>query len=314
MVYGSSCSSKLQLRHRYIHTHNTHLSDKPSLMSKRISYSTAMPHKSQRRIPRHQKSALRPIAPQPTEFPGAPSTALTAPPTPNKPANSYNPLPAALAHKMGTLITLSRRLESILHGLDYGLFTTPSEHRDAQARMKHLRTVYSSLRPQVDRELAALGHLPATGAPIIFPAPTTKPPSPFPNLTTSHPSHKRKYGPTSPQYTVDKALKRKADSQGGAAPAHVHVLPVAKKQRVDGGAESDFVETDCESVDEGSSEVQAEWLPAPITNLAVERPLREAERKRMMGWSWSAAVRARAGARDVMVDCIRSPLGTGMVW
>ncbi|KAF9729476.1 hypothetical protein PMIN04_009091 [Paraphaeosphaeria minitans] len=282
-----------------------------------------MPHKSQRRTP-HHKSAPRPIAPRPTaprptEFTSIPSTASSALLTRNGPTNSYNPLPTALTHKMDTLITLSHRLESILHGLNYGLFTTPAEHRNAHARLKHLRTAYSSLCPQVDRELAALGYLPATGTPNIFPAPTTKPPPPplFPKLITTtrtHVSHKHKYGPTSPQYTVDKALKRKADSQGGAASAHVHVQPPVKKQRVDGGAESDFVETECESVDEGSRKVQVEWPPAPITNLAAEKPLGEVERRRMMGWSWGGAARTRTGGRAVVGEWMWSPLGTGVVW
>lgn len=260
-----------------------------------------MPPKSQQKTPRHPKSAPRPIAPRPTEFTDPPSTAVATLPTPNGPAKSYRPLPITLTQKMTTLITLSRRLESILHGLNYGLFSTATEHRDAQARLKHLRGVYDSLHPQVDRELASLGYFPGTSNANT---PHSVPPPKININSHTHTSHKHKYGPTSPQYTVDKALKRKADCQGRAASSR----PPAKKQRVD-GAESDFVETDCESVDEGSRKVDVQWPPEPITNLAVEVPLGEAEWAKMMGWSWGRAVR-RVKREEMGEEWMRSPLGT----
>ncbi|KAF2439417.1 hypothetical protein P171DRAFT_501535, partial [Karstenula rhodostoma CBS 690.94] len=298
--------------------HNRHTQDTQIHLSKHQyinPYFPAMPHKSQRRTPRPPKPAPRRIAPRPTGVPHAPPTAPTALPTPEGPTKPYHPLPPALAQQMKTLIALSRRLESILHGLSYGLFTTPAEHRDAQTRLKHLRTVYHSLHPHVDRELASLGYLPAPCSSNIphAPAPRKTPPPMLNTMAYAHASPKQKYGPTSPQYTVDKALKRKADSRDRAAA----LPPAKKKQRVDvDGAESDFVETDCESVDEGGREVEAEWPPAPLTNLAKEVPLEEAEWERIMGWSWGWAVRR---GRDAVVgeeeeEWMSSPLGTVVVW
>jgi hypothetical protein len=214
---------------------------------------------------------------------------------------------------MNTLITLSRRLESILHGLSYGLFATPTEHRDAQARLAQLRGVYSALRPQIDHELAALGYLSSAVNSNIPPRPASAKRGPPPQINTkgaAHAPHKHRYGPTSPQYTVDKALKRKADSQGRST-GTTSQRP-AKKPRKD-GAESDFVETDCEGEDEGSRKVEAEWPPEAITSLASV-PLGRAEMAKIMGWSWDEAVTGKGKGRGVREEWVVSPLGTRVLW
>ncbi|KAL1610688.1 hypothetical protein SLS60_002358 [Paraconiothyrium brasiliense] len=234
---------------------------------------------------------------------------LTALPTSNTTTKPHIPLPASLSQKMRTLIALSRRVESIVHGLSYGLFNTEDKHRDAHIRMTHLRNMYAALRPEVDAELAHLGYRTGLEAPISI---ATNGLTPVANkITNQHDKgeHKHRYGPTSPQYTVDKALKRKAEET--STPSTQRAF---KKQRK-GSADSDFVETDCESESERKrkSKVEAQWPPDPITSLASV-PLGRPDRERLSRWTWVNAVTMKGMVIEAEVETVESPLGTMGGW
>ncbi|KAJ4349597.1 uncharacterized protein N0V89_008213 [Didymosphaeria variabile] len=230
-------------------------------------------------------------------------------PTVNTTTKPYIPLPDSLSHKMKTLIAISRRVESLLYGLSYGLFTTELEHRDAYTRMTHLRSKYAALRPEVDAELVYLGY--RTGLDVPFSNASSGPASPSSIIPQGHKKggHTHRYGPTSPQYTVDKALKRKANKIPSP-----FTQPAFKKQRM-ASTESDFVETDCESESEGKRklEVEARWPPDPITSLA-SMPLGKRERESLERWSWVNAITRKGTRREAETERVESPLGTTACW
>lgn len=251
--------------------------------------------KAKTREVRHQKSVFRPIAP------AAPNA------TPYLPL----PLPPLLAQNMNILIVLSRRIESIAHGLSYQLFTTPMEQHNARARMLQLQSKYVSLRAQVDYELSVLGYINHTNVPCMQPSLYTNNQHQPPMLNTTFVSgantgksartanHKHKYGPTSPQYTVDKALKRKAHKEM-KTPASAR--PVKRRKS---SVDSDYVETDCES--ESEAEEDTSSPPEAITYIALV-PLGTVESERLKGWTWKVAV--ERGGCGTEATVMESPMGT----
>lgn len=215
---------------------------------------------------------------------------------------------------MVSLIHLSTQIESLSQALSYGLFATPSDQHAATTRMTTLRTKYTAFRTHVDSELTSLGYLPShTNTP--FPPSSSSSSKQPPKLMTDVSKtpgpytawHKHKYGPTSPRYTVDKALKRKAEKMANTPGG----MRAGKKQR--GEMESDYVETDCEGKEEerkGGKVMEEEDTrspPGPILVAVV--PLAGDERRRMKGWNWAGAVKRGGCGRQV----VESPMGTRRV-
>ena len=276
---------------------------------------------------RHQKIAPRPsqsAPPAPPSFatpqshpprppPSAPPAPITLPTS-----QPYSPLPPQLANKMVSLIHLSSQIESLSQALSYGLFATPSDQHSATTRMTTLRTKYTAFRSHVDSELTSLGYLPShtnTPLPPSSSSSSSKQPPKLITNVSKTPSpytawHKHKYGPTSPKYTVDKALKRKAEKMASTPGG----MRAGKKQR--GEVESDYVETDCEGEEEEKKkktkggkveEEDTRSPPGPI--LAAVVPLAGDERRRMRGWNWAGAVKRGGCGREV----VESPMGTRRV-
>ncbi|KAF1976846.1 hypothetical protein BU23DRAFT_626372 [Bimuria novae-zelandiae CBS 107.79] len=275
---------------------------------------------------RHPKIAPRPTAQPSAPAPPAPASASAATP--------YTPFSPGLAREMDRLIQIPEQIWSLKKGLLDGLFPGyPAEHQ-AYTRIQELQNIYIALRLIVDRQLAALGYRPSN-----FPIPALPPKqnTGFPGngyaggsmkgrggkngnnvkgvqIHTHTPSHKHKYGPTSPHYTVDKALKRKAE-QSLALHTSSH-KPTNKKRKID--HDSDFVETDCESEYEplegkgkGKRVEEEDTSPPPeALSCLTLVPLGKEEKERMWTWSWKGAVGRGCGS-----EVVQSPLGgRGWVW
>ena len=250
---------------------------------------------------RHQK-----IAPRPT--PSAPSPLAAIPSS-----QSNTPLPPRLTNRMASLIHLSRQIQSLVQGLSYRLFSTAKEWRDAQAHMADLRNTHTICQAQIDEELIHLGYLPSSFRPA-YPAASKRPPKLLTDVANTKGPRtgggKHKYGPTSPRYTVDKALKRKADKQASTL---MSARPGKKRKYV---ADSDYVESDYESGygwRGGRESIEEDTAPPPqaITCLA-KIPLPKKVDERLRAWTWAAATANGGCGRQV----VYSPLGARdrMLW
>lgn len=231
------------------------------------------------------------IAPRPAA--GAPASFTNPQP--------YTVFPPELGQKMNALIVLSRQIESLKRGLEFNLFAGLDEHRKVQSRMQQLCTKYNHLRFQTNSELNALGYFPKSISIPFFPLTTSTLDLKIDVQASRGPqtaTHKHEYGPTSPHYTVDKALKRKADKL--ATPTEA--LPVKKRK---GSVESDYVETESEGewVSSGKTtkanekEEDTSSPPEAITCIAMI-PLPKKDSQKMKAWTWKGAERKRK-VRDV---------------
>lgn len=193
-----------------------------------------------------------------------------------------------LAQKIHQLIVASRQIE----GLARGWFNGSLNEGVAERRMSALELQYDELRNEVECELESAwvnaGFVPAD-LPSTLPTfpPSHKAPgahSVKPVMPTQAVLGKEVY--VHPQYTVDKALKRKRDEE---------------KQRAN--------KREKQSVDE--EEVHYGEPVQPIGLQTCMIPLKWGEKKRMRNWNWNWRGTGKGGR--VEEECV-SPMGTVMVF
>ncbi|KAJ4298892.1 hypothetical protein N0V90_004135 [Kalmusia sp. IMI 367209] len=189
-------------------------------------------------------------------------------------------VPFPQAQRIEKLITISRQAASLSRDISDSLFTSPSDKRAARKRIATLKRDWGILKAQVDYELSTMGYQ------LTNINQSMQPPSSTNNFT-------HKYGPMSPRYTVDKALKRKRENKTeDKAPKRPQ-----KKRR--NWSESDFVESDSET------EHKVVGAVDPLTTLCSV-PLPREEKGKMYEWSWrEAASRGGVGSEEMV-----SPMGT----